>query len=714
MRCWWFALLPGCGPPADSKPIEYGLRNQDWDGDGYDRPDDCNDADPEAFPGAVERCNGIDDDCDDLIDDDIAVPYYRDRDGDGYGATGTSFDICWHPDGYVEATGDCDDADPAISPTALEICDLYGIDEDCNGVANEDDPGVIDAHPAYVDADNDGYGVGAPDFVLCFATPGLSLTDGDCDDTTAERSPERIEVCDPGDVDEDCDGLADDFDPEGPWQATAWFVDADGDGFGDPSTGPAWFCDGVPPGWVDDALDCDDSDTTAYPNHYEDCQDGLDNDCDGVPDDCGPIPAINLSGADLAVAGDLDGLGDAVSWSDLDGDGSPELLLGAPTEYDGAGEVHVVPGRLRGEHDASDVETALLEGDGSFEYYGVPVVGLPDSDGDGMGGIAVGAMNAEGDEDIWLFDGPFTATVGQSSADAVIAIIGDSSGCWKAYAYGDSNGDGALDHVVGSTSCTSGRAHLVLGPVSGTIETFDGVLTADGETDAVGSSIAFVGDTDGDGSDDVAIGAQGYDSGDGAAFVVLGPDFVGADSDVATVASGVLKGVGDEGAGAAMTAGDVNGDGYGDLFVAAPRAGIAGALEVGRVYGVLGPIDEDAMSNPALRFQGEDRHDQFGISVAANGDVNGDGWDDLLVGAEYADHNPVTAGEVGAAYLFYGPMSGTLVATEARVRIDGELENSSAGSSVAVVPDVSVDGRADVLIGASRWSTAYLVTSEGL
>ena len=156
MRCWWVvALLPACGSPTDSKPVEYGLRNQDWDGDGYDRPDDCNDADPEAFPGAVERCNGIDDDCDDLIDDDMAVTYYRDRDGDGYGASGTSFDICWHPDGYVEKSGDCDDAKAAISPTAVEICDIDGVDEDCNGVANEDDPGVSDAQPAYVDADDD-------------------------------------------------------------------------------------------------------------------------------------------------------------------------------------------------------------------------------------------------------------------------------------------------------------------------------------------------------------------------------------------------------------------------------------------------------------------------------------------------------------------------------------------------------------------------------
>src|SRR6185436_18479751 len=167
-------------------------------------------------------------------------------------------------------TGDCDDADALVSPAAVEVCDLDGVDEDCNGVANEADPGVTDARAAYVDADNDGFGVGAPDQVLCFATPGLAVIDGDCDDSMAERSPEQVEVCDPADVDEDCDGLADDVDPEGPWQAIEWFADVDGDGFGNPATGPAWFCDGAPAGWAADNSDCDDADSLAYPNHYED------------------------------------------------------------------------------------------------------------------------------------------------------------------------------------------------------------------------------------------------------------------------------------------------------------------------------------------------------------------------------------------------------------------------------------------------------------
>jgi hypothetical protein len=108
--------------------------------------------------------------------------------------------------------------------------------------------------------------------------------------------------------------------------------------------------------------------------------------------------------------------------------------------------------------------------------------------------------------------------------------------------------------------------------------------------------------------------------------------------------------------------------------------------------------------------------------VAANGDVNSDGAADVLVGAERADHSLVTAGQTGGAYLFSGPMSsGTHVATEARVRLDGSTRDEVAGGSVGLVPDVSGDGRAEVLVGARFGSSTgidvgvvSLVTSERL
>jgi hypothetical protein len=163
----------------------------------------------------------------------------------------------------------------------------------------------------------------------------------------------------------------------------------------------------------------------------------------------------------------------------------------------------------------------------------------------------------------------------------------------------------------------------------------------------------------------------------------------------------------------------VNGDGYADLFVTAPAAEIGGDNTTGRVYGVLGPLEDDSLTAD-LRFEGDDAGDIFGQSIAVNGDVNGDGWPDVLVGALQEDHGVAAS---GGAYLFYGPMTGgTVVATDARVRLDGERSNDYAGSSVTLVPDVSGDGRADVVVGAQYRRTsaggqqggAYLVTSEGL
>ena len=124
-----------------------------------------------------------------------------------------------------------------------------------------------------------------------------------------------------------------------------------------------------------------------------------------------------------------------------------------------------------------------------------------------------------------------------------------------------------------------------------------------------------------------------------------------------------------------------------------------------------------------MRLDGDDAGDVFGESIAVNGDVNGDGWPDVIVGAPGEDHSPVTSGTTGGAYLFYGPMTGgTRVATDARVRLDGEQSTDAAGSSVTLVPDVSGDGRADLLVGAElrrasaggQQGAAYLITSEGL
>jgi len=131
----------------------------DADRDGAFGDDDCDDAAPDVHPGAAETCNGVDDDCNGHVDDGIDVAFFRDRDGDGYGDGEKGGTGCSVPDGWVTDSTDCDDSAASVNPSQVEVCDAKDVDEDCSGLANEDDPGVTDIHTWYTDADGDGFGL---------------------------------------------------------------------------------------------------------------------------------------------------------------------------------------------------------------------------------------------------------------------------------------------------------------------------------------------------------------------------------------------------------------------------------------------------------------------------------------------------------------------------------------------------------------------------
>jgi hypothetical protein len=289
----------------------------DADGDGFLAPDDCDDADPRVFPGAVELCNGLDDDCDGLIDNGAqgSATWYLDADQDGFGdGAAQAVSSCLPPPSHSPFPGDCDDSDPTVNPAGMEICD--GLDNNCDGVIDEDVGTVY-----YVDADMDGYGTGGT--LSCAQPPGTSTLGGDCDDADPMTYPGAQDV--PGNgIDEDCDGRdggqaidadgdghsppfdCDDLDDTVHPQAAeicdgldnncdgrideaspgvvvaTWYRDADGDGVGSPADSVTT-CDGAPPGYVADDGDCDDT-TPLIPATVETC-DGVDEDCDGSIDE---------------------------------------------------------------------------------------------------------------------------------------------------------------------------------------------------------------------------------------------------------------------------------------------------------------------------------------------------------------------------------------------------------------------------------------------
>jgi hypothetical protein len=296
------AIDQDCDGSAENGLGYTGLR--DWDGDGYGDPGstvttcdpnqivgvggDCDDRQPLANPGELERCDGLDNDCDGSLDEGTLLAVWRDRDGDGWGDDASLAWRCEVPSGGVTADGDCDDANAAVRPDAAEVCD--GVDNDCSGVS--DDGGYL---AWYVDADQDGYGAGGPSWACAPPVPGMATRGDDCADGAHHAHPGATEAACDG-VDDNCDGTVDEFLRflAGP--------DTDGDGFASDAAS-ALVCE-VAGAWSIRFGDCDDGRALVNPDMVEGpglC-DGVDNDCNvGTPWDtaevCGAVSTVVWGGS---------------------------------------------------------------------------------------------------------------------------------------------------------------------------------------------------------------------------------------------------------------------------------------------------------------------------------------------------------------------------------------------------------------------------------
>jgi hypothetical protein len=317
----------------------------DADCDGSLSGDDCDDDSPEVYPGAIEVADGVDQDCDGLIDEGTDV---YDDDGDG----------------YTEEEGDCDDDEFWRSPGLLEICD--GLDNDCNDIV-DDDVVFLDYFP---DMDGDRYGDAAAEGITDCISPGESyvLDATDCDDADFGRNPGVSEVCDG--VDNDCNDVVDDG-----LEFLDYFPDMDGDGYGDAEAEGITGC--ISPGadddsgaYVLDATDCDDGEFWVNPALPEFC-DGLDNDCNDFVDD-------RLEEFTYFPDTDGDGYGDSEGSTITDCMPPPSGFMIDGTDCDDT-DAAISPGAIEGCNGVDDnCNDEIDEGLDSFEFY-------VDADDDGYG-----------------------------------------------------------------------------------------------------------------------------------------------------------------------------------------------------------------------------------------------------------------------------------------------------------------------------------------
>ena len=399
-----------------------------------------------------------------------------------------------------------------------------------------------------------------------------------------------------------------------------------------------------------------------------------------------PTPAVTLTGGPGRFGTSV------ASAGDVNGDGYSDVIVGADGVATDQGAAYVYYGSSTG---LTTTPAVTLNGASANNFFGGNVASAGDVNGDGYGDVIIGAynitINSGGSQGFTSYGAAYVyygSTTGLNGTAAVVLRSNTQQSAFYGFSVasaGDVNHDGYADVAVGAfgTSTYKGAVYVYYGSSTGLNATAAITLNGLAANDQFGFDVASAGDVNGDGYSDMLVGANGVSNQTGAAYLYQGSPNV-----LSTIAQSTQTGGGDGFAYSVASAGDVNGDGYSDVVIGSPVAN-----EIYIYYGSASGLSFTPLVIPSPAGG------RFGFSVASAGDVNGDGYSDVVVGAYL-----VGGSGQGAAYVYHGSSGG--LSTTPAVTLNGNTSYDYLGWSVASAGDVNGDGYSDVIVGGYAYNGA--------